>query len=102
MFSIDGFPRLIVEVNSIPQEDHPTDRTRMLLQGAFVVRFANKFITTFKRKFVLITFYIAASGIAEQLTLFQEEGSSAVGSGVHETIPYIDNTVKGIISSGEL
>jgi len=52
----------------------------MLLTGAAVVRFANKFLDTFKKKkdFVLFAMYIWDSGKVTRYTLFQEPEESSV------------------------
>jgi len=67
-------PRLLVEVNSISTTmDWPEDRIRMLLSGASIVRFTNKFLRTFQedKKFVLVAIYIRQNGEAIWHTLFQ-------------------------------
>ncbi|KAI9512084.1 hypothetical protein F5148DRAFT_1365582, partial [Russula earlei] len=45
----------------------------MLLAGAAVVRFANKFLESFKgRDFVLVAVYITSRGVASRYTIFQD------------------------------
>ena len=58
-----NFPRLLVEVNSTPKTQRsllPEDLIRILVLGAAIVRFANKFLDGFKtnRNFVLFAIYI--------------------------------------------
>src|ERR1700733_13660997 len=55
-----SLPRLLVEVNSAPRAWRPEDLTRMLLCGAVVVRFANKFLDKFMeaKDFVLLAIYL--------------------------------------------
>jgi hypothetical protein len=67
-------PRLLVEVNSKPKKDWPEDLVRMLLSGAAIVRFANKFLDRFKtaKNFVLIAIYIWEDGKVSRYSLFQE------------------------------
>jgi hypothetical protein len=50
------------------------DLVRMLTTGAFIVRFANKFLNAFKaqRNFVLCAFFIWDNGDAVRYTLFQK------------------------------
>jgi len=49
-----------VEVNSGTKRDCPEDLVQMLLSGAAIVRFANKFLDRFKadKNFVLFAIYI--------------------------------------------
>ena len=67
------FPRLLVEVNSTTTKHRPVDLVRMLLQGAAIVRFANKFLDKYqtKKDFVLIAIFIRDAGTATCYTLFQ-------------------------------
>jgi hypothetical protein len=69
-----------VEVNSKPKKEWPEDLIRMLLQGAAIVRFANKFLDKFteNENFVLIAIYIWDSGEATRYSLFQKSNSSGV------------------------
>jgi hypothetical protein len=76
-------PRLIVEVNSKPKKtppDKPGDLVRMLLMGASVVRFANRFLARFKERFdfVLFAIYISDDGTATRYSLFQKQGDNNV------------------------
>ncbi|KAI0288636.1 hypothetical protein BC826DRAFT_678282 [Russula brevipes] len=43
-------PRLLVEVNSTSLNSNPPDLCRMLITGAYIVRFANNFVGHFKRR----------------------------------------------------
>ena len=74
LVSKSNLPRLIVEVNSKPKTDWPEDLVRMLVTGAAIVRFANKFLDTFmaNRDFVLFAIYIWDNGKATRYLLFQE------------------------------
>ncbi|KIY49881.1 hypothetical protein FISHEDRAFT_72509 [Fistulina hepatica ATCC 64428] len=78
-----NFPRLIVEVNSVPTSnadaEFPKDLVRMLLQGAATVRFANRFLKAFMKdkNFVLVAFYIRAQGIVDRFILFEEKNKSS-------------------------
>ena len=67
-------PRLLVEVNSNPKTDRPEDLVRMLVTGAAVVRFANKFVDRFmaNKNFVLCAMYIWDSGKVTRYSLFQD------------------------------
>jgi hypothetical protein len=62
-----------VEVNSKPKRTWPEDLIRMLLSGAAVVRFANKFLDRFAvaRDFVLFAIYIWDNGKVSCYSLFQ-------------------------------
>jgi hypothetical protein len=74
-------PRLIVKVNSEPKKDCPSDLVRMLLSGAAVVRFANKFfLDGFKaaKDFVLFAIYIWEDGRVGRYSLFQDPNSPKV------------------------
>ena len=74
-------PRLLVEVNSISTTmDWPEDRIRMLLSGASIVRFTNKFLRTFQedKKFVLVAIFIRQNGEAIRHTLFQRANVPSV------------------------
>ena len=67
-------PRLLVEVNSnFTTTDWPEDRIWMLLSGASIVRFTNKFLKPFQedKKFVLVAIFIRQNGEAIRHTLFQ-------------------------------
>ncbi|KAI9508607.1 kinase-like domain-containing protein [Russula earlei] len=74
-----SLPRLMVEVNSAPGSD-PIDSTRLLLEGAAVVRLANEHLNAFKKKksFVLIAIYIWPIGIASQYFMFQMQKNDDV------------------------
>jgi hypothetical protein len=66
-------PRLLVQVNSKPKKERPEDLIRMLLTGAAIVRFANRFLDTFmaKEDFVLLAIYIWDNGKVSRYSLFQ-------------------------------
>jgi len=59
-----GLPRLLVEVSST----ETPDPTRMLLQGAAIIRFA-KFLDV--EEFVLVAFFIRPDGKVTRYMLFQ-------------------------------
>jgi hypothetical protein len=69
-----NLPRLIVEVNSKPKQEMPEDFVRMLVTGAVVVRFANKFLNRYQEKkdFVLFAIYIWDAGEVTRCSLFQD------------------------------
>ncbi len=73
-------PRLLVEVNSNPKENWPSDLVWMLLSGAAVVCFANKFLDGFKaaKNFVLFAIYIWEDGKVGHYSLFQDRNSPKV------------------------
>ncbi|KAF8429384.1 hypothetical protein L210DRAFT_3086351 [Boletus edulis BED1] len=124
-FSISIFtlPRLLVEVNSTSQDSWPMDLIRMLTTGAFIVRFANKFVSRFKEKknFVLCAVFIYDDGTTIRHTLFQNQNDETVYynelqfslNGAHERVKFVrslynllfveldqdpDETAKGAIS----
>ncbi|KAF8441765.1 kinase-like domain-containing protein [Boletus edulis BED1] len=79
LISNSTFPRLLVEVNSTSQDSWPKDLIRMLTTGDFVVRFANKFVSTFRQKnFVLCAVFIWDNGTATRYTLFQNQNDDMV------------------------
>jgi hypothetical protein len=43
-----ALPRLLVEVNSTSIVSNPPDLVRMLIMGAYIVRFANNFVRAFQ------------------------------------------------------
>ncbi len=73
-------PRLLVQVNSTPRAERPEDLTRMLLCGAAVVCFANKFLDKFMeaKDFVLLAMYIWEYGKATRYSLYQKPNSPTV------------------------
>ncbi|SRR6266403_2602210 len=73
-------PRLIVVVNSKPKKDWPEDLVRMLLSGATIIRFANKFLDRFKaaKNFVLFAIYIWEDGKVSRYSLFQKPNDPRV------------------------
>jgi hypothetical protein len=97
LFSNSALPRLLVEVNSTSTHQRPMELVRMLTTGAFIVRFANQFLNTFKahRNFVLCAFFIWDNGNAVRYTLFQEANDSKVCCDVM-------NQLEGSISLGLL
>jgi len=58
LVSKSNIPRLLVEVNSNTKKRWPEDLVRMLLSGAAIIRFANKFLDRFKaaKNFVLFAY----------------------------------------------
>jgi hypothetical protein len=70
-------PRVLVEVNStsVPTNGFPKDLIRMLITGAFIVRFANKFVRGYKehKTFVLCAMFVWDDGSVNRYTLFQQE-----------------------------
>jgi hypothetical protein len=80
LISKSNLPRLLVQVNSKPKQDSPEDLVRMLLSGAAVVRFANKFLNRFMKakNFVLFAIYIWDNGRVTRYSLFQEPNDSQV------------------------
>ncbi|KAG6369368.1 hypothetical protein JVT61DRAFT_14974 [Boletus reticuloceps] len=105
-FSISIFtlPRLLVEVNSTSQDSWPMDLIRMLTTGAFIVRFANKFVSRFKEKknFVLCAIFISDDGTTIRYTLFQNQNDETAqpsqvyynklqfsSNGAHERVKFV-------------
>ncbi|KAH9993369.1 hypothetical protein BJV77DRAFT_362148 [Russula vinacea] len=86
-------PRLLVEVNSNTKTDRPEDLVRMLVTGAAVVRFANKFVDRFmaNKNFVLCAMYIWDSGKVTRYSLFQDSYGPEVRC--HEANHYLDDSV---------
>jgi len=75
LISHSSLPRLLVEVNSTPGNEWPDDLIRMFATGAFIVRFANTFVSPFsqEKNFVLCAIFIWETGIATRYTLFQQQ-----------------------------
>ena len=72
LISHSSLPRLLVEVNSTSVNFWPEDLIRMFTTGAFIVRFANRFLKAFEKKnFVLCAIFIWDNGRASRYTLFQ-------------------------------
>ena len=73
-------PRLLVDVQSTPAKDWPPELTRMLLEGAAIVRFANTFLAAFKAKkdFILVAVFVWHDGTAFRYSLFQQQHDDAV------------------------
>jgi hypothetical protein len=68
LLSKSSLPRLLVEVNSEPRKDRPEDLVWMLLTGAAIVRFANRFLDAMVDKnFVLFAIYVWDNGESESL-----------------------------------
>ena len=78
MIAKSNLPRLLVEVNSEQRAEWPKDLVRMILMGAAVVRFANKFLARFAGRFVLMAIYIWDDGKVSRYSLFQEAGDESV------------------------
>ena len=64
MISHSSLPRLLVEVNSTSIDVWPMGLVRMLATGAFIVRFANRFLKPFcgEKNFVLCAIFIWDNG----------------------------------------
>ncbi|KAF8506612.1 kinase-like domain-containing protein [Russula emetica] len=79
-------------VNSKPKQDSPEDLVRMLLSGAAIVRFANKFLNRFMeaRNFVLFAIYIWDDGRVTRYSLFQEPNDSQVRC--NETVHWLETS----------
>jgi hypothetical protein len=60
----------------LAREDHH----RMMLQGAFIVRFANKFLDTYKTKkdFFFVTIFMGSTGEVIRRILYQKMSSMVV------------------------
>ena len=69
-----ALPRLLVEVGSA-SGNSDIDLIQMLTMGAFIVRFANRFLSAFcqEKNFVLCAFYIWDNGTATRYILFQQQ-----------------------------
>ena len=76
LISTFSLPRLLIEVMSTDNNDsYPPDLVRMLLQGAFIVHFANTLRAyKDKRSFVLVTVYMRSDGEITRFLLFQRRG----------------------------
>ena len=74
LISNSALPRLLVEVNSMSGNSWPPDLIRMLMTGAFLVRFVNNFVSAFRQKknFLLCAIFIWDNGEATRYTLFQQ------------------------------
>jgi len=70
--------RLLVEINSTGRKAWPPDLIRMLLSGAFVVRFSNEFLEQFRtgKQFVLVAIFIQQTCQATRYLLYQLENDS--------------------------
>jgi hypothetical protein len=79
LVSKSTLPRLLVEVDS-GKTNRSEDLVRMLLTGAAIVRFANRFLDAFMvdKNFVLFAIYIWNSGRVSHYSLFQEPINSKV------------------------
>jgi len=73
-------PRLLVEVESTSGNSRSMELTRMLTTGAFIVRFANHFLSAFcqEKNFVLCAIFIWNDGYASRYTLFQIQNNETV------------------------
>jgi hypothetical protein len=69
-----------VKVNSKPKKAMPEDLIQMLLTGAAIVRFANKFLDRFMENvdFVLSAIYIWDNGKVTRYSLFQKPNNPEV------------------------
>ena len=67
----------LVEVQSQPSAE---DQFRMFLQGASIVRFANKHHPSFKveKNYYVVAVYIWWNGKADRFILYQENGDDTV------------------------
>ncbi|KAH9963827.1 hypothetical protein BC827DRAFT_93003 [Russula dissimulans] len=75
LISNSSLPRLLVEANSTSETSWPADLIRMLTTGAFIVRFANNFVSPFcqEKSFVLCAIFIWDNGDATRYTLYQQQ-----------------------------
>ena len=79
LISHSSLPRLLVEFNSTLVNSWPMDLVRMLTTGAFIVRFANRFLKAFEMKnFVLCAIFVWDNGNATRYSLFQQQNDDAV------------------------
>jgi len=70
-----NLPRLFVEVNSTSANAWPMYPIWMLVTGASIIRFANKFVSAFREKnFAVCAFFIWHYGLATRYTLFHQQG----------------------------
>jgi tellurite resistance protein len=75
-------PRLAVKINSMSGNADQTDRFRIFLQAASIVRLANN--TRASRDFVFVAIFISSDGQAERRLFFQSpEDSDEVSNQVH-------------------
>ncbi len=74
-----GLPRVAVEVNSNPPDKPAVDFSRLILQGASVVRFANT-LDAYKneKNFVFVAVFVDDTGLTDRYVLFQRVGSRKV------------------------
>ena len=80
VISRSTLPRLLVDVQSTPANEEPPEQTRMLLEGAAIVRFANTFLDAFKAKkdFILVAVFVWDDGTVFRYSLFQQQHDNAV------------------------
>jgi len=73
LIATSTLPRLLVEVNSTKTKSWPPDQIRMLLSGAFVVRFSNEYLEPFRttKQFVLVVIFVQQTGEATRYLLYQ-------------------------------
>ena len=72
---VDGsylLPRLAVEINSTIGNANPTDRFRLFLQAASIVRLANATQHKEKQDFVFVAIYIRDDALVERHLVFQK------------------------------
>jgi hypothetical protein len=68
LFLVAGYPFILCEVQSLPQEG---DRYRMLTQAGVVVRVMNSMKSETKDSFVAMALYITTSWNAERYLVYQ-------------------------------
>ena len=76
-----NLPQLLVEVNSKPKGNTsmPVDLIWLLLMGATIVHFANRFLDAFMKKdFILFAIYIWDNGQVSRYSLFQKPNNLEV------------------------
>jgi hypothetical protein len=83
LISSYDLPRLVVEFQSMSSDERAwaRDNTRLLIQGASVVRFANSFLRAHKKEkdFIFVAISIGLdNNEAVRHLLFQEKGSQRV------------------------
>lgn len=85
-----GLPRVAVVVNSHPPDKPATERHRLMLQGACIVRFANTFLDVYKeeKNFVFVAIFISDTGLTDRYFLYQKE---VLSRQVRMHAPYIVN-----------
>jgi hypothetical protein len=74
----DGFPHVLVQIQSQRGTTNAIglpDENRMLLQGSYLVRFANRFLDEFKgeKSFVVVAYYISDHGTLSRYIIFERD-----------------------------